>query len=407
MGFLNTDDISMIMTATFMKLVGLWTAKDRHEQRARKFALIYTLATILFALWIEFTDFYYSFGDFSTCLFNVCNIMYITMPLLKIFIIVSNKKDFFYLIFYTQNNFYKDNYNNKREQQIFTNCRRQCTIFVCFLTFSTKGTLVCYIISPLVENIGKNESERVLPFNMWVNLPLSTSPYYEIVFTIQALSLYHVGIGYFCFDNLLCVFNLQLAGQFQILQYKMANIADLIEEKNEKGIVSSPRFAKKCYAAFKNYVREHQALIAFCEKLEKVFSLIILWQVLMFSLIICLDGYQILLPESPVRRRLIFAFHLAACMCQLLMFTYSCDCIIQESSSIASAVYDGPWPFLFETTSGRTMRKDLTLVILRSAVPCCLTARGFFVVSLETYTRVLSTAVSYFTLLRQSTLEIV
>lgn len=55
----------MIMTATFMKLVGLWTAKDRHEQRARKFALIYTLATILFALWIEFTDFYYSFGDFS------------------------------------------------------------------------------------------------------------------------------------------------------------------------------------------------------------------------------------------------------------------------------------------------------------------------------------------------------
>lgn len=100
------------------------------------------------------------------------------------------------------------------------------------------------------------------------------------------------------------------------------------------------------------------------------------------------SSYLPLQPESPVRRRLIFAFHLAACMCQLLMFTYSCDCIIQESSSIASAVYDGPWPFLFETTSGRTMRKDLTLVILRSAVPCCLTARGFFVVSLETYTRV-------------------
>lgn len=159
------------------------------------------------------------FPRLQTCLFNICNIMYITMPLLKIFIIVLNKKDFFYLIFYTQNNFYKNNYN-KREQQIFTNCRRQCTIFVCFLTFSTKGTLICYIISPLVgelvnlawkkkrkrkcfenakyfelvelfwhtffsENIGKNQSERVLPFNMWVNLPLSTSPYYEIIFTIQ------------------------------------------------------------------------------------------------------------------------------------------------------------------------------------------------------------------------------
>lgn len=64
-GFLNGGDVSMIMTATFMKLVGLWTANGIREQRARKFALIYTVAAMLFALWIEFTDFYYSFGDFS------------------------------------------------------------------------------------------------------------------------------------------------------------------------------------------------------------------------------------------------------------------------------------------------------------------------------------------------------
>lgn len=88
----------------------------------------------------------------QTCLFNICNIIYITMPLLKIFVIVLNKKDFFYLIFYTEKNFYKDNYD-KHEQQIFTNCRRQCIIFVCFLTFSTKGTLVCYVLSPLVGEL--------------------------------------------------------------------------------------------------------------------------------------------------------------------------------------------------------------------------------------------------------------
>lgn len=62
---MNGGDASMIMTATFMKLVGLWTARNRRERRARKFALIYTVAAMLFALWIEFTDFYHSFGDFS------------------------------------------------------------------------------------------------------------------------------------------------------------------------------------------------------------------------------------------------------------------------------------------------------------------------------------------------------
>lgn len=34
-------------------------------------------------------------------------------------------------------------------------------------------------------NIGKNKSDRVLPFKMWVDLPLSVTPYYEIMFVIQ------------------------------------------------------------------------------------------------------------------------------------------------------------------------------------------------------------------------------
>lgn len=34
-------------------------------------------------------------------------------------------------------------------------------------------------------NIGKNKSERILPFKMWIDFPLSETPYYEIMFLIQ------------------------------------------------------------------------------------------------------------------------------------------------------------------------------------------------------------------------------
>ena len=37
----------------------------------------------------------------------------------------------------------------------------------------------------LSANIGKNKSDRILPFKMWVNFPLSVTPYYEIMFAIQ------------------------------------------------------------------------------------------------------------------------------------------------------------------------------------------------------------------------------
>ncbi|XP_076758959.1 odorant receptor 10-like [Xylocopa sonorina] len=399
----KSNDVSIGITSVFMKLVGLWMAADRAEQRVRDCTLSYTLIAILFAVWVQARDIYYSWGDFSACLFTTCNILSVAVPLFKILVLLAHRKDFFRLILYVQEKFLQAEYDDY-ERKIVMDCKRKCTFFVCLLIFSTKGTLICYVINPLVANIGKNESDRILPFNMWID-SLILSPYFELAFVLQVLSLYHIGVSYFCFDNFLCIMNLHAASQFRILQYRMAKMADLMRsekrEKYEKLATSPSNFARISYAIFKEHVRQHQTLIAYCDKLEEVFNLIVLGQVLTFSLLICLDGYQVLMPIFPTRRRLIFTFHLSAALSQLLMFTYSCDCIIRESTRVALAVYSGPWPLLPTTTSGRMMRKDLTLVIMRSGSPCCLTARRFFVVSLETYTGVLSSAVSYFTLLKQ------
>lgn len=110
----------------------------------------------------------------------------------------------------------------------------------------------------------------------------------------QILALYQIGFCYCCFDNFLCITNLHVAGQFRILQYRLAHMhnAHINKEDESSNIMSSYRI-DKYGAAFKGYVKEHQALIAYCDKLDEVFSAMVLGQVLMFSLIICLDGYQI------------------------------------------------------------------------------------------------------------------
>ncbi|XP_016771071.1 odorant receptor 10a isoform X3 [Apis mellifera] len=390
MSFLESD-VSVSLTSIFMKLVGLWMAADQYEQRLRNISVTYNLVAILFALYLQTTDIYYSWGNFSACLFSVSNTLSLILPLLKIFILLSNKEDFFRLIVYMQRNFLQGNYDD-HERKIVFGCKRKCTFFICFFTFFTMATIVSYIAGPIIGNIGKNESDRVLPFNMWINLPLSMTPYFEITFTLQVLSLYQIGVSYFCFDNFLCIMNLHLAGQFKVLQYRISTIADRViekEEKKEKLIIDSLYFSNKCYTTFKKYIRQHQALIAYCRKLEVVFNWIVLEQVLMFSLLICLDGYQILMANGDIKTRLTFSFHILACLCQLLMFSYSCDCIIRESVSVATAAYGGPWTLLPMTISGRMMRKDLIIVIMRASIPCCLSGKGYFIVSLETYTSVI------------------
>ncbi|XP_060825173.1 odorant receptor Or2-like [Bombus pascuorum] len=233
---------------------------------------------------------------------------------------------------------------------------------------------------------------------MWLDDSLMLSPYFEIIFVIQIFSAFLVGTCYHCFDNLLFVINLHIASQFRILQYRFSNICDINDRERYTTLERSSYTIDK-YATFKTYVKQHQMLIEYCTKLENVFSVIALVQVILFSLLICLDGYLILMVSSnrvassyseEIARikRLTFIFHVMGCMCQLLMFTYSCNCLIEDSEYVMNAIYTSSWSLLPMDKYGKMLRKDLMFVMMRSRAPCCLTACGFFAVSLETYTGV-------------------
>ncbi|XP_076650265.1 uncharacterized protein LOC143357630 [Halictus rubicundus] len=396
-------DISIEWTCLLMKSVGLWLAADEAEQRRRNAALIYTINAISIATCIAFRDIYYSWGNVSDCVFISCNILYLMIVLFKIAVLYVHKTEFHELVRYTQKNFWHSDYSYE-EKLILDDCRRVSGVFIIVLSFCVQGTCAGYMVTPLIANIGKNDTDRVLPFNMWVSFPTGKSPYFETLFTIQILCVYHVGICYICFDNFLCLVNLQVASQFRILQHRLNNLNISVEIQIDHE-ASLSECAKVYQAKLANCVRYHQALGEYCKYVENVFTMIILGQVLFLSLIICLVSYQLFLADIPPSRNVSLIMNLMGTLCQLLMFTYSCDGIIRQSSDVSKAILSGPWPIMPMDTAGKSLRKNVLLMLLRSSRSCCLTASGFFPVSLETYTGVLSTAMSYFTLLRQQTID--
>ncbi|XP_033361963.1 odorant receptor 30a-like [Bombus vosnesenskii] len=399
-----TKDFALLMTSFLMKIVGLWLTKNKEEERTRQLTLMYTVVAILFGVWVQFRDFYYSWPNFGDCAYTACNILCLIMVLLKLSVVFIHKKEFIELLVYTHKNFWHTNYSYN-ELLLLQNCRKISIVCISLINVCAQGTVFGYVLTPIVENIGRNYSNRVLPFRMWLDLPLSVTPYYEILFVLQVLSLYHVGICYICFDNLLCLINLHAATQFRILQYRLLYLGETIEKQpNEHAIKETlpSNYLKNYHTVFKCCVREHQDRINYCQRLNNIFTYIVLGHIVVFSLLLCLVGFQVLMANSPPTRRLIFVFHIVGSSSQLLLFTYSCDTLIRESTNIGTAVYSGPWTHLTMDKIGKLLRKDLTMIILRSSKPCCLTASGFFPVSLETCTKVLSTAMSYFTLMRQS-----
>ncbi|XP_076301385.1 odorant receptor 13a-like [Lasioglossum baleicum] len=265
--------------------------------------------------------------------------------------------------------FWHTNYDSY-EQALLDKCKKLSVAFICTFNFFAQGTAFSY---SLESSVGK--------------------------FFVLVAS----GISYICVDNFICISNFHVATQFRILQYRIFNLHKRIQTEIGIGTPSKlpADYADNCYTVFKDCIRQHQALIRYCDDMEEVFTIAALAQILLFSVLICLDGYLMLLGESSPYRRLSFTFHLIGTMCQLWMFTYSCDSVLRESMGVADTVFETIWKNLPMNTSGKMFRTDLQVVMIRSRVPCCLTASGFFIVSLETYTKVLSTAASYFTLLRQ------
>ncbi|CAL7937521.1 unnamed protein product [Xylocopa violacea] len=399
-------DVSFSLAVFFLKLVGFWSSASRAEKWLRYATTVYSVMALAFCMWAQTRDIYFSWGDFGACAYIACMILVVTMDLVKMFILVVHKKRFLGLIVYMQKHFWQCDYD-EYENRIIDDTKQMCVYFVCVFSFFCQSTDFLYTVRPVISNIGKNDTDRGLIFNMWLDLPLSTSPYFEITYVIQALALYHLSVCYLCFDNMLCIMCLHVAGQFRILQYRFDNTPSQRGKKkfDEDPIVDS----SKCYTTLKDCIRQHQALIEFCFALEEIFKVFIFGQVLMFSTLICFVGYQVLLADLNPEWRSFFISFLMANMSQLWIFTYSCDCLTRESLNVAPAVYAGPWIHLPMDKFGKTMRKDLQLVVVRSRRACCLTACGFFPISLETYTKVLllimSTSMSYFTILKQRTVD--
>lgn len=114
---------------------------------------------------------------------------------------------------------------------------------------------------------------------------------------MQILCVYHVGVCYICFDNLLCIVNLHVASQFRILQHRLRSINNAtknqIEEYESDARLSY--YSNMCCTKLRNCVQQHQMLIEYCKKLENIFTLIVLAQVMFLAMVICLVGFQLLL----------------------------------------------------------------------------------------------------------------
>nr|AXM05189.1 odorant receptor [Campoletis chlorideae] len=142
-------------------------------------------------------------------------------------------------------------------------------------------------------------------------------------------------------------------------------------------------------------VKKHKEVIEFCDFLESTYTVYSFGTVGLNIFLISFTGVQ---TVTKVDNPSLFVRYSIYVFGQIMHAFFGCwhgQLLIDYSEAIIISAYKSRW----HGSSLRSCRL-LTLIMMRSTKPCQLTAGKLFSVSLQTFTTIIKTAMSYFTLLR-------
>ncbi|KYM78584.1 Odorant receptor 49b [Atta colombica] len=373
--------LSIRLVRFLMRVTGFWPAESKTEKRLLNGILSYTICISSISLWLEATEIYLGKGDFYALTYTACSSMPVVIIMLKIIFFLRYRKELLNMLKYTQDNFWYAQYD-EYGSKILEKINKKGLILMCTFIFFVQGTVCTYILTPILENIGKNESDRILPFNVWIGISTTVSPNFEIMFTVEISALIHCGICFCCFDNLLGLLNLHTAGQFKILQHRLRSILMRVERIGSVRLFNEKQ-KQKVYEKLRECVILHHELIWYSEKMEQIFMYSTLCQLLVSGIMLCVAGFQVFLARGTLIRRLIFIAHTNGCFVQLFVVTLTATDLMNESRAVGDAAYNANWQVLSHEEN-RGVRTAVLMIMMRSARACSISAGGFFPVSLET-----------------------
>ncbi|XP_071556210.1 odorant receptor 47a-like [Temnothorax nylanderi] len=147
-------------------------------------------------------------------------------------------------------------------------------------------------------------------------------------------------------------------------------------------------------------LKRHYQLMYLSHYLERTFTLVILAQLFMSVLVLCVEGFLILL-SLEMNDTITAAKHsvfIVALLVQLFLYCFAGQTLEFQSEGLAYAIYKSPW-YTFDLS----MMKNLPLIFLRTANPQQLTAGKFVAINLMTFKEILKSSASYLSVLRVMT----
>ncbi|XP_059048150.1 odorant receptor 46a-like [Achroia grisella] len=175
--------------------------------------------------------------------------------------------------------------------------------------------------------------------------------------------------------------------QLDVLALKLRNVTDLT---NVNEIYCETATIERIH----NCVKHFEEIARFCSQVQRVFSFIIFVQFSMASCIICVCLFRMTMP-APIAYDIFLVTYMCIVILQILVPSWFGSKIVDKSQSLTIAAYSCAW-----IPRSRRFKSSLRLFVERVNVPLCIVGGKMFVLCLNTFTSIMNSAYSFFTLLR-------
>ncbi|KAH8368802.1 hypothetical protein KR084_007442 [Drosophila pseudotakahashii] len=309
------------------------------------------------------------------------------------------------------------------KSNIAAECRRRMITFS-IMTALLSCLIIMYCVLPLVEIFFGPELEpqdkpfpykMVFPYNphgSWIS--------YALTYMFTSYAGICVVTTLFAEDTIFGFFITYTCGQFQLLHERI--------NKLFKGIPNTELAENLHLERLKRIVEKHNNIIRFAKRLEDFFNPILLANLMISSVLICMVGFQIITGKNMfIGDYVKFIIYISSALSQLYVLCENGDALIKQviknygilktyisytfisttqSTLTAQILYECQWEgsdrieFHSYRPTSKRVRNQIWFMILCSQQPVRITAFKFSTLSLQSFTAILSTSISYFTLLR-------
>nr|ARN17881.1 odorant receptor 3 [Cephus cinctus] len=366
-----------------LEFLGIWPSNES------LFTFSFFFFLVSMATCFVYADLIYRISDFKYVVENLTENIVLTLLCCKIGLYRLNRRLMKEILLDIKMDYAIELYNTEEQKSIFLAYNRLSKSFIKYSVTTTTVATVLYYIQPLMDHanshrkLTENSSiTYILPYHMRMSFNITESSLYYYVYAYEGVLVPIIACGYSGTDCLLVTLTLHLCAQISVL-------ANQVENFNGD--------FRKFHSHLKQVVTKHSRIISLSVKLRTAFAYFLLVQLVGATLVVCLAIYNLLKNYATGHTAQLFGFifYGSSVTVQLLGYSFIGERLMTESLKLSDAFYNCKWYVL------SPIYVNLVLFcILRAQVPLVLTAAGFCTFSLQSFTDVVKTSMTYLSVLR-------